>query len=452
MGTTNQARFKINGVIDTAKPVMQNIENITNSLTSWLTYDQTDGKWAIIINRAGTSSFSFDDSNIVGAVNVGGTGMDRLYNAVEVQFPNRDLDDANDYIRLDLLPAERKVNEPDNLLKLTYPLINDPITAQQIGLQELLQSRVETTIDFNADYSALSVKAGEIVSVTNSAHGYTNKLFRVVKTEEVNSGGAMQIKISGIEYDASVYAGNFNRVTRSNADGVITIGEIGKMSTPQITRIGSVPNGVSPGAGETRHDPQPRILIESTVPDNTDPLNQAGIIEGVEVWYYDIPDTELSTTGTGNEWQAVDDEARTYKLHSVYKPNPKDVFDPGEELDIYIEEFTNRNTGFSGNFLIKLRAVNSTTAGPYSDKSGLVQYGPTQKTQRVDGETEWFDETTPLSGMCHPSKLPVTHIDSISNVYGYDICVIQQNEGLSGTNCAYVQLIPCAKNWGEEIL
>ena len=50
------SRYRINGVIDTAKPVMQNLENIANSAGAWLTYDVTDGKWSVVINKAGTIS------------------------------------------------------------------------------------------------------------------------------------------------------------------------------------------------------------------------------------------------------------------------------------------------------------------------------------------------------------------------------------------------------------
>lgn len=369
MGTTLQSRYKINGVIDTAKPVMQNVENIANSCVSWLTYDISEGKWAVVINRATTSSFNFTDSNIIGGIKTFGTGLDRLYNAVEVQFPNRDLDDANDFVRLDLTAGNRKANEPDNLLKLNYPLINDPITAEQVGLLELNQSRMDLTIEFTADYSATKVTPGDVVSITNTAQGWTNKEFRVLQTAEKNTNEAIQIVISAIEYDASVYSGSFSRVTRSNADGVFTMGQIGQMSTPTVTKLQS--------------EALPRILIESTVPSSN-----AGIVEGVEVWYYDIPDTELSTSGTGNEWQSVDDEARTYKLHSVVKPSPGGTFAPNEDIKYYISDFTNKNTGFSGNFLIKLRAVNSTTQGPYSATSGLVNYVPKQTTDRVTDDTE----------------------------------------------------------------
>ena len=380
------SRYRINGVIDTAKPVMQNLENIANSAGSWLTYDVTDGKWSVVINKAGTSTFSFGDSNIVGGINVFGTGLDKLYNSVEVQFPNKDLDDGNDFVRIDLLPGQRKTAEPDQIMKLNYPLVNEPVQAQLLGFLELKQSRVDTTIEFVTDFTASSVTAGDIIDVTYSPMSYSAKLFRVLQTEEINTGESIQIKITALEYDADVYSADFSRTLRSNADGVISIGDIGQMSTPTVTRIGGVPAAGTAGTGESKTASLPRLLIESTVPDNTDANNQAGIVEGVEVWYYNIPDTELPG------YLSVDDDARTYLLHSVVRPGNKvstvkgEVFDPGEEIDYEITDFTT-TTGYSGNFLIKLRAINSTTKGPFSTRSGLVNYVPTQRTDMIDNTT-----------------------------------------------------------------
>lgn len=366
MTTTSEIqRYGINGVVDTAKPVWKNIENIANSCNTWVTYDVAQGKWSVIINEAGTSSHSFDDSNIIGAVDVSGSGLDSLANSVEVTYPSKDLDDSADFVRIDLPAGDRKPNEPDNLLKLNYPLINDSITAQVVGLLELKQSRVDLVISFTTDYSKNDVSPGDIIDVTNTTYGFTSKLFRVLQIEEIDGGdGTLSFKITALEYDADVYdTGDLDRFVRTNADGVITAGAIGTMATPTVTK--------------TEIDRMPHILIESTVPDNTDVNNQAGLINGVEVWYYPIPASELPT------WQTVDDEARTYQLHStVRSKSTTGFFSPGEEIDYYISDFE------ADNFLVKLRAVNGTTQGPFSTRSGLIDYQPKQTTDRVTDDTE----------------------------------------------------------------
>jgi len=363
MTTTSQiSRYRINGVIDTGKSVMSNLENIANSAASWITYDITDGKWAVVINKAETSAHSFNDSNIVGPIKLSGSGLDELYNSVEVQFPLRDMSDDNDYVRIDIPSSDRKPNEPDHTLTLNYPLVTNPVQATLLGFLELKQSRVDYVIEFSTDYSKNDVLAGDVIDVTAATYGFTNKLFRVLQIQEIDSNAGLEYKITALEYDATVYdTGTLEYYQRSNADGVITIGDIGKMATPTVTK--------------TETDRKPSVLIESTIPDNTDVNNQAGIIEGVEIWYYLIPASELAN------YQNVDDEARVYTLHSTVKPFGE-VYAPGAAFRHSISDFD------ANNILIKLRAVNSVTQGPYSTRSGLVAYVPKQTTDNITNNTE----------------------------------------------------------------
>lgn len=360
--TSQIARYRINGLIDTGKPVMTNLENIANSCASWITYDITAGKWSVVINKAETSAHSFNDSNIVGAIKLSGSGLDELYNSVEVQFPMRDMKDQNDYIRIDIPAVDRKPNEPDHILTLNYPLVNQPVQATLLGFQELKQSRVDYIIEFSTDYSKNDVLAGDVIDVTAETYGFTNKLFRVLQIQEIDSANGLEYKITALEYADSVYdTGTLEYYQRSNADGVITIGDIGKMATPTITK--------------TQVDRKPSVLVESTIPDNTDITNQAGIIEGVEIWYYPIPASELPT------WETVDDEARVYTLHSTVKPFGE-VYAPGAAFSHSISDFE------TSNLLIKLRAVNAVTQGQYSTRSGLIAYVPKQTTDNITNDTE----------------------------------------------------------------
>ena len=366
MTTTSQIpRYRINGLIDTGKPVMNNLENIANSCASWITYDITAGKWSVVINKVGTSAHSFTDSNIVGAIKLSGSGLDELYNSVEVQFPMRDIKDQNDYIRIDIPTVDRKPNEPDHILTLNYPLVNSPVQATLLGFLELKQSRVDYIIEFSTDYSKNDVLAGDVIDVTAETYGFTNKLFRVLQIQEIDSANGLEYKITALEYADSVYdTGTLEYYNRSNADGVITIGDIGTMATPTITK--------------TQVDRKPSVLVESTIPDNTDVNNQAGIIEGVEIWYYPIPASELPT------WESVDDEARIYTLHSTVRPFGE-TYAPGAAFSHSISDFD------AANLLIKLRATNAVTQGQYSTRSGLIAYVPKQTTDNITNETEVDD-------------------------------------------------------------
>lgn len=206
MTTFNTIYNNINGVIDTTQTAWTNIENLSVALGVWFTFDIHTGNWAVIINRAGSSTASFNDSNILGAINVTGTGVYELYNSVKVSFPNKLLGDEKDYVVLQIPNNQLFANEPLNTLDISTDLINDQIQAQMLGLRELKQSRVDKIIEFRTDYSFLELKAGDIIDITSSMYGFTNKFFRIVSIqEEDDEEGNIVLSITALEYDANVY-------------------------------------------------------------------------------------------------------------------------------------------------------------------------------------------------------------------------------------------------------
>jgi hypothetical protein len=199
--------FSINGVIDTDRTVLQNLETLCSASGCWLSYDISQGKWAVVINKNGTSVASFNDSNILGGITISNTGLSELYNSAEIEFPHKDIKDRIDFINLSIDPNLRNPNEIDNVLKIQLDCVNDPIQAAYIAARELKQSRIDKVIQFRVDYSYLGLKAGELITVTNTPLGFTNKIFRIVKIEEEDDDdGVLSLSITGLEYDPDVYS------------------------------------------------------------------------------------------------------------------------------------------------------------------------------------------------------------------------------------------------------
>lgn len=352
-------RYQINGLIDTAQPVMKNIEKIASATASWLSYDIHEGKWGVVINSSGTSIASFNDTNILGNITVSGTGLKDLYNSVKVEFPHRELKDSSDWVTIEIPGGDRNANEEDNTLNLSYDIINEPVQAQLLGFIELKQSRIDLVIQFQSDYSFINLKAGDIIDVTNGRFGFTSKLFRIQSIVEVQGNGALGVEITALEYDADVYStADLSRYVRTNQNGIITIGSIGKPSTPQISKF--------------EKDARPRIYMET--------LSPSGIVEGMEFWI-------TSDVNVGN------DSSRTYSLIATVrpvKPEDKGVFPTGAEVTAEVSSIP------TGNFFIKTRGFNSIVVGQFSDPSGLIEYVPVQTTQAIDNNTGIFDNTGAL--------------------------------------------------------
>ena len=223
MATLNN-RYAINGLVDTSRTALENMTAITNSCNTWLSYDAIVGQWSVVINRAGNAAFSFNDSNIIGPVNLTTTELTGYYNSCEVRFHNFDLRDREDYVLLEIPANQRLPNEPDNRLIINAPMVNNQIQAQLIGLIELKQSRLDEVIEFVTDFSYINIEAGTIISVTNTVYGWTDKLFRVLTMTEQQSGDTIAIQITAQEYDANIYSDeDLFLYLRETEDGLIEL-------------------------------------------------------------------------------------------------------------------------------------------------------------------------------------------------------------------------------------
>lgn len=344
-------RYQINGLLDTENPVLENLEKITNAAASWLTYDSSIGEWGVIANKPGTSKAEFNDDNILGSISVSGTGLRELYNATKVEFPHRELRDSGDFVNIVLDAQYRNDNEIDKSLDLSYDIINEPVQAKLLGFIELKQSRLDKIIQFRADFTQVRRKPGDVIEVTNKQLGYVNKLFRIITISEITDETSLQVEITALEYSSSVYdLSNLDRYEVSNADGIITIGSIGKPGTPQITTV--------------ERDARPRILVESTAP--------TGIVEGMEFWLT----TDVSQP---------DDSLRSYSLIATRRPVGGGTYGSGTTVLLDYDALGTTN------FLMKTRGINSTTVGPYSDPSGSVYFAPKQVTDQIGPNTEAVD-------------------------------------------------------------
>jgi hypothetical protein len=262
---TNQVRYQCNGVISTGDVVKTNLDKISITGEAWTTFDYSQGKWKVVENRAATvgelaSAFLFNDDNIIGEVNISATNLEDLYNNLEVEFASRKIRDQSDYYKAEISAALRNDLEPDNKLSLRLDFANNAIHSARIGLIELKQSRKDFIITFQCDYSALQVEAGDVVKVTNNVYGFTNKLFRVSKTRELEDEvGGIKVEITALEYDADVYT---DETLEDSADtpgsGIPAFGGSANLPAPGIptlttistlTQAFSISTVISPASG-----------------------------------------------------------------------------------------------------------------------------------------------------------------------------------------------------------
>lgn len=205
-GSATQARYRINGVLDTGQNVLSNLDQIMLACDSWNQYNAATGKWAVVINKADSAAFAFDDSNIVGEIRVSAFDIASSINEIQAQFPNKLNRDQSDYVYLNTPSGLLFANEPVNKYTINFSLVNDSVQAQYLSNRMLEQAREDLIVTFATTYNGIQVDAGDVISVTNAAYGWSSKLFRVIKVSEVslpdgNLGAALELN----EYNAAVY-------------------------------------------------------------------------------------------------------------------------------------------------------------------------------------------------------------------------------------------------------
>jgi hypothetical protein len=210
-GSANIARYQINGYLSTFDTCMDNIDKICRNSATYFTFDGKQGQFKAIPNRPYSSSelssaFVLNDDNIVSKISVSSTELYQQLNSITVEFADQNRKDQTNTILIETPSGDRNTGEPDNNLDYRAELVNNNIHAEQLGNIDLNQSRKSMVVECTSDFSGLQIDAGDVVKLTNSDYGFSDKLFRVMKnTEALGQDGMILCNLLLLEYDATVY-------------------------------------------------------------------------------------------------------------------------------------------------------------------------------------------------------------------------------------------------------
>jgi len=234
--STTNARYQINGMLSSFNAVSNNIDEICQASATFFTFNPKKGQFAAIPNRALSTAelnncLTYNDDNIVSKIDISSTELYSLYNGVEVSFMDNTRKDQTNTIKVTTPGSDRNSNEPDNTLTYTLNMINDNIRAERLANIDLNQSRVGTVIQFSADFSGMQSDVGDVIKLTNSLYGWTDKLFRIMRVTEVQGeSGMISAQISALEYSADYYT---NPVS-------VETPELGLVDLPRLPIIGPI--------------------------------------------------------------------------------------------------------------------------------------------------------------------------------------------------------------------
>ena len=200
-----QLRYTLNGVVDTANTVGDNIEQMLGAMVGRLLY--VGGKFEIHAGKYVAPTITVDESMVVGEISVQTKQSRRnAYNAVKGVFLSED----DNYVLADYpaqISSSYATSDGEPLyLDMTLPFTTNHFRAQRIAKLALLRSRQQEAITIPCNLSALKFKIGDNIFVTNSRLGYSSKIFEVVGYSlDLIQGGSIVVNVDAVETASSIW-------------------------------------------------------------------------------------------------------------------------------------------------------------------------------------------------------------------------------------------------------
>ena len=179
-------RFHCNAVLDPDRNIIENSKELLATMRGIFTY--VDGQFELEIEDTGTSTFSINDSHILGdsGISVNYGDKDSRANKVVIEYVNGQNDFEPDTVTI-LHNASPNFTSDDGgeELEITaqFPHVTNPYIAYNMGKAILTRSRNQMTVSFTGTPEIYKLNIGDIVDLTYAGLGFSGKVFRVLMME-----------------------------------------------------------------------------------------------------------------------------------------------------------------------------------------------------------------------------------------------------------------------------
>jgi len=211
-GSSQINLFDCNAVLDTSKKVINNVRDLIKGMRGFMPY--VEGKYKLIIETTGTASITLNEDDIVGGYTLSSPSKSDKYNRVIVSYINPDRQfqvDETQFPPIDdsSLPSADQHNTMKTadggfLLEGRFDFKTLTNTYQATEMAEIIlrRSREQLSLDINVGFDAYDLAIADIVNITHSSLGFTNKPFRVMG---ITFNSDYTIQLSLVEHQDSHY-------------------------------------------------------------------------------------------------------------------------------------------------------------------------------------------------------------------------------------------------------
>ena len=230
-GATIQYKtYTIGATVDTGETIKDNLERFLQCMNGSFPY--FNGKYFLKSLTTGSATVTFDESNIIGGVEITSSDKRSRYNKAAISF----FDKQRHFKKGDAIISNSTFLSEDNGLllekRITAPYVNYYPQARDLAELTMQLSRTGIKASFMTTSIALNTVPGDIVGITYPLFGWSNKKFRIDKIVSKKDGFC---NLSVIEHDDTFY--NLTEKQEQGTSGLVNIPDTHFVSKPIINYI-----------------------------------------------------------------------------------------------------------------------------------------------------------------------------------------------------------------------
>lgn len=208
-GSGNQARYTINGVINTATPIKDNIELLLGAMSGRLIF--SSGKFSLFAGKYVAPTITVTESDVIGDITIATKQSRRSqYNVVKGSFISEEENyQLADYPAIKVDSYATADNE-QIILDLPLPFTTNNVRAQRLAKIALERSRQQETISIPCNLGALRFKVGDNITISNTRlFGGSSRIFEVLGYSlSFGSENQIIVNVEARETNSQVYDWN----------------------------------------------------------------------------------------------------------------------------------------------------------------------------------------------------------------------------------------------------
>ena len=331
-GKGTQKRYTLNGVLNANDSIGSSIEKMISSCAGTLFWGQ--GEWQLKAGAytAPVKDFTLDD--LRSAINIQTRANIRdSFNVVTGTF----IDVAQDYITAEYPQIKSTVfiaqdGGEESPLDLILPFTDDSAMAQRIAKQTLYRAREQITFSAEFSMKAFGVQAGDIVTLTNSRYGWSEKDFEVASWKLIIDKDAGDLRVTMLLKEISEAAFNWNAEEQDIISNDSTlpdfrdVGAVGVAINAELRIVNQAVVGIlqvdltSSNPFASQFEVQFKKSSDSTWISLGVSSNVRFEAISIEDGNYDVRARAISTLGVRGAWNTVPDW-----YVSIFAPPPANV-------------------------------------------------------------------------------------------------------------------------------